>query len=113
MNVILVEGVMKGYHECEFFSALEFSLFTGDLLLFYVVIGTLKKRRSTKPHLFIEIREGYWKNIVPYHGFQLTRLFDMQEMVSNHFQSSSSYCLKSVEEKQELNYGSLFTKGRI
>ena len=37
----------------------------------------------------------------------------MQEMVSNHFQSSSSYCLKSLEEKQELNYGSLFTKERI
>jgi len=29
------------------------------------------------------------------------------------FQSSSSYFLKSLEEKQELNYGSLFTKGRI
>jgi len=29
------------------------------------------------------------------------------------FQSNSSYFLKSLEEKQELNYGSLFTKGRI
>ena len=38
---------------------------------------------------------------------------DMQEMVSNRFLSSSSYCLKSLEEKQELNYGSLFTKERI
>ena len=42
----------------EFFSALEFSLRTEDILLSYVsVIGTLKKRRSTKPLLFELLRE--------------------------------------------------------
>ena len=84
MNVILIEGTVKGYHECPF------TVRTGESLVLQL------------------LREHF-----PVSRLSTNETFRQEMVFMTRFQSSSSYFLKSLEEKQELKCGSLFTKGRI
>ena len=80
-------------------------------MLVYVVIGTLKKHRSTKLRLFIEIREGYGEHC-PVSRLSTNETFRQEMVFMTRYQSSSSYFFLKLRKKAGIKLWMSFYKGK-